>query len=323
MHKQYTTQLNTDNKYKVLAIVGPTASGKTQLAHHIALTLNSELINADAMMFYKYMSIGTAKPSQKDISKFSYHLIDFLHPNDCFSVNQFTSEAGNAVKEISIRGNLPILVGGSGQYIWSFLEGWKIPQVPPNPELRLDLEKEAREKGSQVLFDTLLKKAPQSAALIDKRNLRRVIRAIERAEAGITGDTQQRSASLPYDFTVLSIKTSRESLHKAVRQRVINMVNNGWIQEVTTLLNYHNVSLDSPSMKAIGYREIAQYINKQITLEQAIDATCISTHKLIRSQTNWFKATDPRIHWVDSNDTALEVVHTWLQATNYTRQPHC
>ena len=264
------------------------------------------------MLFYKNMNIGVAKPSSSDTGKVPHHLMSFLDGNEKFSIEQFCENARKTIKIISDSNRLPLIVGGSGQYVWSLLEGWRIPEVPPNPQLRESLFQEAKERGGGALFERLKLADPEQASITDSRNIRRVVRALERVEAGAIGNHRKRAHTPPYKFLIIGLRVERSILHQRVRQRIVQMLENGWLHEVRQVMMQHEALVKAQYTQAIGYREMASHLQGLITLEEAINATCKATHRLIRSQNNWFKETDQRIHWVTDYDAAARVVSEWL-----------
>lgn len=301
----------------VLVIIGATASGKTSLSLEAAKELNGEIINADSRLFYRGLDIGTAKPTADELALAPHHLISFLDPDQSFSLAEFLNSARLRIDEVTERGRLPIIVGGSGQYVWGLLEGWNVPAVEPNHELRAELEGLLEKEGIESLFKRLANMDPRTAASTDPRNHRRIIRAIERADSGAT---ESRSYSDPrYDSLTVGLRVERSELHRRIESRTDEMLAAGWVDEVKKLLA-SGMTSGNPSMSAIGYREIALSLKGEINLSEARRRTIVATNRLVRHQNNWFKATDPRIQWVDMNsgetDEALRIIKNWVQ-----RQP--
>ncbi len=288
---------------RLVAIVGATASGKSDAAVLLAQRFDGEIINADSRLFYRGMEIGTARPPQTVLELVPHHLVDFLDPNSRFNLAEFLTVARKLIDEIQHRGKLPILVGGTGQYVWGLLEGWQVPGIPPNESLREELEQELALNGVVSLFGRLEAQAPEVAAEIDRQNHRRVIRALERIASGY--DKQVRTAVDPgYKSVVVGLKVGRPELHLRVVNRIDAMLANGWLDEVKALID-DGVDLSSSALTAIGYREIAASLAGELTLDEARERTIRATNRLIRHQNNWFKQTDNRIHWVDVSDGDL------------------
>ncbi len=252
------------------------------------------------------MEIGTARPSEELLNSVPHHLIGFLKPDDPFSLAEFLAAATGTISEIRARDALPVLAGGTGQYVWGLLEGWQVPKIPPDAELRARLQSELDDSGVDALYLKLRDLDPAVAAATDGKNHRRVIRALERAIAGAAGD--QRTASDPgYDPLVIGLFVERSELHRRVAARIDRMLDSGWIDEVKKLIS-GGVDLASPAISAIGYREIAAHLAGEISLDEVRERTIHATNRLVRHQNNWFKQADPRINWIDVTEGDLERV---------------
>ena len=305
------------NLLGVVSVIGATATGKTSLGIEIAQRFNGEIVNADSRLFYRGMDIGTAKPDEAERLGITHHLVDILDPRQTYSLSEFLKDAGDAILKISGRGKLPILVGGSGQYIWGLLEGWEVPNIPPNPALREELEIQLRNEGLKALQARLYATGARSVEKVEILNPRRLIRAIERAV--VTGDAMggsSKSAEPPYDALVIGLSAPRDLLHARVERRVDGMFVAGWREEVERLME-RGVNRDMPSMSAIGYRQLIDHIEGRTDEAKTRAEILIGTHRLIGAQNNWFKAGDERISWlqitdVDHVDKAIELVSNWL-----------
>ena len=290
---------------KLAAIVGPTAVGKTTLAVALAERLRGEIINADSRQVYRHMDIGTSKPSDHDRRKSPHHLLDIRDPNDPFSLGEFLPLAESAISAVSGRGNRPFLVGGTGQYIWGLLEGWSVPEVPANLEIRRELEKEARDLGPQSLYRRLQNLDPVRAQNLDPRNLRRVIRALEIIQ--ITG---QKPSSLGArngrggEWLAIGLTMHRQKLYRRIDDRLDAMMDQGLLAEVKRLAEL-GYPLGEGPLNGPGYRELGEYLAGKLTLDEAVRRAKFATHRLVRRQYAWFKTTDPRIHWFDAEDEYL------------------
>ena len=292
----------------LVAIVGPTATGKSALALDLTETFGGEIINADSRQVYRYMDIGTAKPPPEDLDRVPHHLYDLIEPDDEFNLALYLERANAVVEDVQSRGKLPVLVGGSGLYVWGFLEGMTIPHVLPNPDLRARLESEASTLGSKALHDRLNAVDPDAASTIDFRNVRRIIRALEVFEISGTPFSKQVSRKrLDYPVHIIGLTAPRDLLHLRTDSRVESMIESGFIDEVSGLL-MRGYGLDLPAMSGVGYKQLGSYLNGESTLEEAVEKTKTETHRLIRHQAAWFKAGDPRIDWYDiSKDFANSV----------------
>ncbi len=307
-----------DDRIGVIAIVGATATGKTKLGVGLARQFNGEVVNADSRLFYRGMDIGTAKPTTDEMRGVPHHLIDFLEPSDSYSLSDFLAAANATINDIHGRDKLPIIVGGSGQYIWGLLEGWIVPSIPPNPSLRRELEAVFDAEGIAALQDRLRATSATGIDRVEMLNPRRLIRAIERAVA--TGDATggaSRAKVPPFDTLMIGLNAPREVLHERVDRRVDVMIAAGWIDEVDALRR-SGVERDLPSMSAIGYREIYDQIDAKVSIHDVREAIRIGNHRLIGAQNNWFKASDERINWFDMTqdgfaDEIDSLVGNWVR----------
>jgi len=291
---------------QVIAIVGPTAVGKSNLALALAQTLNAEIVNADSCQVYRYMDIGTAKPSLEDRTFVQHHLIDIVEPDETFSLALFHKLACHAIEDIQGRGRLALLVGGSGLYIWSVVEGWQLPQVPPDLDFRRRMENLAAREGPEVLYRQLDQVDPEAARKIDPRNIRRVIRALEVFEAKHIPYSQlQIKHPPPFDTFILGLTTDREELYQAIDIRVDEMLEAGLVEEVNSLTK-RGFGFDLPAMSSMGYRQIGHFIQGEIDLPTAVQQIKFDTHRFARHQYAWFRLKDPRIHWLDIRDDLEE-----------------
>ena len=292
----------------LVAIIGPTATGKSAIALALAETQSGEIVNADSRQVYRHMDIGTAKPPPEDLARVPHHLYDLIDPDEQFNLALYLESANTVVEDIQSRGKLPILVGGSGLYVWGLLEGMSIPHVPPNPDLRARLESEAATQGPRALHDRLRSVDPDAAASIDPRNVRRVIRALEVFEiSGIPFSKQVSKKGLEYPTLIIGLTAPRDLLHQRSDSRVDAMIEAGFVDEVRDLL-MRGYRLDLPSMSGVGYKQLGSYLSGESTLEEATEKTKTETHRLIRHQAAWFKPGDPRINWYDISENYIDSV---------------
>jgi len=286
----------------LVAVIGPTAAGKSQLALHLAQNFQGEIVNADSRQVYRYMDIGTAKPSHAELSLIRHHLVDLINPDESFSLAIYQRLAFEAIEDIQRRNELPLLVGGSGLYVWSVIEGWKIPPVPPNAEFRQGLEKRAKEKGGYALFQELQKVDPVAATTIMPGNLRRIIRALEIFQkTGRPVSELWQKQPPPYPILIIGLTMQRDNLYRRVDSRVDEMIKQGLVDEVKDLIA-KGYGLDLPSMSGIGYKQIARFIQGEMDLTTAIEHIKKETHRFARHQYAWFRPGDARIHWLNEYD---------------------
>ena len=286
-------------KPKLVVIVGPTAVGKTELSIQLARHFHGEIISADSRLFYRGMDIGTAKPSLAEMAGIPHHLIDVADPDQTWSLSLFQQQATQIALEITARGKLPFLVGGTGQYIRAVADGWTPPEVTPNPRLRDELEVIANQRGSEWLYDRLASIDPAAAANIDHRNVRRTIRALEVIfTTGHLFSTQRATSTSPFETLFIGLIRPRQQLYARVDARIEKMFADGLLAEVAALLA-KGFSPDLPSMSAIGYREAVAVLQGKMTQAEAIIEMKRITRVFVRRQANWFKPDDPRIHWFE------------------------
>jgi tRNA dimethylallyltransferase len=290
----------------VIAIVGPTAVGKSKLALQLAQHFSLEIISADSRQVYRYMDIGTNKPSLAEMASVPHHVIDVVDPDEDFGLATYHQLAFEALKAIQQKGKLPLLVGGSGLYVWSLIERWRIPEVPPDLEMRRRLESRAEQEDGQSLYRDLQNIDPAAAAKIDPRNTRRVVRALEIYYAtGQPPSQLQRKEKPELPVMVVGLTQERSQLYRRIDERVDRMIRRGLVEEVEQLFQKgYNPSF--PSMSGIGYRQISQFVRGEMTLPEAIDKIKHETHRLARHQYAWFRLSDSRIHWFDVSETKEE-----------------
>ena len=301
------------SKLPLILLVGPTAVGKTEIAIQLAERLNGEIVSADSRLFYRGMDIGTAKPTPAERARVPHHLIDVANPDETWSLTQFQQAAREAIADIHARGKLPFLVGGTGQYVRAVTQGWSPPQVKPDERLRAELEKMKEEKGKEWLYEKLKSLDPQAAEKMDLRNVRRTIRALEVIlTTGRKFSTQRGQSESPYQLVTVGLTRPREELYARVDARIESMFEAGLVGEVRGLLA-KGYSPDLPSMSGIGYREIVGVLNGLKTEEQAKVEIRSDTRIFVRRQANWFKESDPSIHWFCVNEATIEEVVKLLQ----------
>ncbi|MDP3879188.1 MAG: tRNA (adenosine(37)-N6)-dimethylallyltransferase MiaA [Dehalococcoidales bacterium] len=292
----------------LIAIVGPTATGKSHLAIRLAQDFNGEIVSADSRQIYRHMDIGTAKPDRREQSLIHHHLVDIIDIDEDFSLAQYQQLAYSAIEDIQRRGRLPLLVGGSGLYIRAVLEGWQIPHIPPDREFRRSLEEKAAAGGAGELYRELTEVDPVAAGKIDRRNVRRLIRALEVSRQADTPFSRLRDREPPpFKIMVIGLTANRSELYRRIDSRVDHMIEQGLVGEVKRLVEVgYDFSL--PAMSGIGYRQIGLYLRGELSLADAIQQTKFETHRFVRHQYGWFRLKDDRIHWFDiTKDNEAEI----------------
>jgi len=250
------------------------------------------------------MDIGTAKPTPEERALVPHHLIDIASPDENFSLAQYQQLALKAIGDIQQRDKLPIVVGGSGQYVWSVLEGWGVPQVAPDLEFRQSLEERSARGGEEELYDELASIDPLAAQRIDPRNVRRTIRALEVYQETETPFSQlQRKEAPPFSTFIIGLTADREELYRRIDLRVDRMIEQGLVEEVKRLVS-RGFNFNMPAMSGIGYRQIGHFLRGELTLPGAIQQIKFETHRLARQQYTWFQLQDTRIKWFDIQSTA-------------------
>lgn len=300
-------------KLPLVVTAGPTASGKTRLAIELAKLLNGEIVSADSMQIYKYMNIGSAKPTAEEQKEVKHHLIDFLEPDAVFSVADYTEMAHDVIGKLISEGKMPVMCGGTGLYINSVVNDITFGETDTNDDIRAELAKTAREKGNDALIEMLAEFDPVSAARLHPNNVRRVIRAIEFYK--VTGQTISSHQEMTkqtegrYNPVMFCIAWDRQKLYERINKRVDKMLEDGLLEEVKRLMEAgYTKALNS--MKAIGYKELIDYYNGETTLEEAVELIKQSSRRYAKRQLTWFRR-DKRIHWLNADgDVVREAYET-------------
>ena len=290
----------------LIVILGPTAVGKSEIAIQLAERLDGEIVSADSRLFYRGMDIGTAKPTEVERSRVPHHLIDVAGVDEVWNLAVFQEAAQKTIAEIQAREHLPFLVGGTGQYVHAVTEAWDLPKQAPDPRLRTVLEAWGRALGEDEIHHRLSIVDTQAAAVIEPRNLRRTVRALEVIfRTGKRFSDQRRRGISPYKLLLLGLTRPRVELYVRIDARIQAMLDAGFVEEVRDLLG-RGYTLDLPGMSAIGYRQIAAYIQGQITLDEVVAQIKRITRQFVRRQANWFKLDDPHIHWFQVGAVTVE-----------------
>ena len=310
----------TSKKLPLVLIVGPTAVGKTELAIQLAERLDGEIVSADSRLFYRGMDIGTAKPSPEEMARVPHHLIDIANPDGILSLAVFQRLAREAITDIHSRNKLPLLVGGTGQYVRAVAQEWNPPEVKPDEGLRIELEKQKEQHGVYWLHDKLRSLDPEAAEKIDARNYRRTIRALEVIlTTGSKFSEQRGQGESPYHLITIGLLRTRKELYERVDQRIEAMFASGFVEEVEGLLA-KGYSPTLPSMSAIGYRQCIRVIQGEITEEQAKAEIRRATRIFVRKQANWFKESDTEIKWFKVEERIVNRIGSYLKGAIGSRQ---
>jgi len=303
----------------LLAIVGPTAVGKTQLSIEVARALDAEILSADSRLLYRGMNIGTAKPSLAEREMVPHHLIDVADPDQTWSLTTYKAAALDVISDLHARQKLPILVGGTGQYLTALIEGWNPPPRPDDDRLREELQTLAETHGHEALHARLVEVDPESAQRIQSTNVRRVVRALEITQLTGKPASEQRDKVLPtFRSLCIGLRRPRHELYQRIDQRLEQMLEAGFVAEVKGLLA-KGYSPDTPSMSAIGYKQIGQYLQGDMDLEDALQQIRKKTRLYVRRQDTWFRKQLSEIHWVDVrpgvSHTLLDLTRSWLASS--------
>ena len=294
--------MDAEAKIPLVVVAGPTASGKTEAAIRICQWFDGEVVSADSMQIYKYLSVGTAKPDEAEKEGIPHHMMDFLEPSQPFSVAEYVQKAKESIADIHSRGKLPVVVGGTGLYIDSLVSNIQFSESDNDPELREQLQHYAAEKGNEALWQLLNEKDPEAAANIHPNNVGRVIRAIEMIEMTGKTKTQQleesRREPSPYDVLYLAINyRDRQTLYDRINLRVHIMLEHG-LEEARWLMEH---GYAPTAAQAIGYKEMFGYLQGEETLEQAIEKIQQGSRRYAKRQITWFRRNE-NVHWLYPDD---------------------
>jgi tRNA dimethylallyltransferase len=297
----------------IIAVVGPTASGKTAWGMGLAEAFGGEIVGADSRQIYRKLEIGTAKPTAEARARVRHHCIDQIEPSERYHLGQFRRDATAALTEIRARDRRPIVVGGTGQYVWALLEGWDVPEVAPDAAFRRAMEERAATEGAATLHAELAAIDAAAAAAILPNNVRRVIRALEVHRATGRPISTWHATRDPLAAVIVGPRVAREVLDERIDDRVRAMFAAGLVAETEALLAA-GLAPDAPGLESIGYREVVRHLSGECSLEAAMEGTQQSTRRLARRQGAWFRADDERIRWCDTLEEARSVVEAGLSA---------
>ena len=290
-------------KQKVIVICGPTASGKTKLSIEIAKKINGEIISADSMQIYKDMTIGTAKPTPEEMQGIKHYLIDFVLPNQRYSVADYNKDALKAIDEIIKKGKTPIVVGGTGLYVNSLIYGIEYSDIEVDIEYREKLEKIAKLEGIERLYEMAKEIDPEAIKNISKNDQKRICRILEIYHTTGKNKTEQEKESRKngpkYQYLLYGITMDREKLYDRINKRVDIMINDGLIEEVQNIVKKYD---EFPTaMKGLGYKEVVEYLNGITTKEEMIEKIKMETRRYAKRQLTWFKKCE-NIKWINGLD---------------------
>lgn len=284
-------------------ILGPTASGKTKLSLVLAKELNCEIISADSRQIYRGLEIGADAISPQEQADIPHHLLTFLDPNQFYTLADYMKDAGKVINDIQKRQKIPMLVGGTGLYISSITEGYQMQKVAPDFGLRYRLQNEYEQHGAEYLYQQLQKLDPEAAAKIHPHNIRYVIRALE-VNHLTKQNRQSTKGKSPYDVIYIGLDWPRDVLYERVNLRVHKQIKRGLVEEVKNLLAH--LKPDSPAYSSLGFKEIAEYLKGNISLEEAIELVKKNTRNYAKRQLTWFRK-NKDILWLDGAATEKEL----------------
>ena len=291
------------NKPKVIVICGPTASGKTALSIELAQKINGEIISSDSMQIYKDMYIGTAKPTKEEMQNIKHYLIDFVEPNQRYSVAEFKKDAEKAIEEILQKGKTPIVVGGTGLYVDSLIYGIEYQDIEFDEKYRKQLEERVEKEGLETLYNEAKNIDSQAVEKISTNDQKRILRILEIYKATGKNKTEQeiesRKNGVKYDYKVFAINIDREKLYERINKRVDIMIESGLVEEVESLLKKYN---EFPTaMQGLGYKEVVEYLQGKLSKEEMIEKIKRETRRYAKRQLTWFRKNKQTI-WIQPHD---------------------
>lgn len=308
----------SDKDRNIIAVAGPTAAGKTEFAIQIAKAIDGEVVSCDSMQLYKYMDIGSAKPTPEQMAEVPHHLVDLIDPRDEFSVAKYQKLAKDAIDDIFIRGKMPVICGGTGLYLESLVYDLDFAAEPGDASVRDKYYNIAEEEGPEALFEILKEKDPEAASRIHPHNIKRVVRALEAFDSGkpVEDINTMPQKTKDYGVTLIGIARDREELYDRINRRVDALMDAGLLDEVKMLTDM-GLTFDDISMKGIGYKELIGYLNGEYDLDEAVRLIKRNTRHFAKRQMTWFRRYDDmkwfNVSEYDSEHECLEDVLTWLQ----------
>ena len=295
----------TEIKPKLIMLVGPTASGKTGLAIQLAQTLDTEIISADSRYLYRQLNIGVSKPTPVELAQVRHHLINCADLDQPWSIGEYKAEAENLIHSLNDIGKIPLLTGGTGQYIRAIRQNWHIPELEADDRMRMVLEAIGETIGFDKLYENLQVLDPEAAGFIDYHNHRRTVRALEVIfKTGVRFSQIRSKDTPPFDSLIIGLEWQRIELYQRIDARIEQMLTEGFLEEVRDLVE-HGYREALQKMGVIGYNELIAFLDGKINLEEALILIKRNTRKYVRRQANWFKPSDPEIHWLNAQDPAI------------------
>ena len=303
-------------KPKVIVICGPTASGKTALGVELAKRINGEVVSCDSMQIYKDMTIGTAKPVEEEMQGIKHYLIDYVSPEERYSVANYKKDAKRAIKEILEKGKTPIVVGGTGLYIDSLIYEIEYNDIKLDEKYRNELEKIADEQGLENLYNQAKKIDPDAIIKISPNDKKRILRILEIYHATGKNKTEQEAKSrkeVEYDYKVFAISWDREKLYERINKRVDIMINQGLIEEVENIRKKYNKF--PTAMQGLGYKEVVDYLDGKYSKEEMIEKIKMETRRYAKRQMTWFRKNKQTI-WLDGQTDVQNNIDIILEGIN-------
>lgn len=307
-------------KQQVIVIVGPTASGKTALSIELAKKINGEIISCDSMQIYKYMDIGTAKITKEEMQGIKHYLIDYIEPNERYSVSQFKIDAEKAIEEILSKGKKPIIVGGTGLYVDSLIYGIEYADMEFDEEYRKKLELISESEGLEFLYDKAKQIDPEAMKKISINDKKRIFRVLEIYKA--TGKTkteleiESRKKGVKYDYNVFALDMDREKLYERINKRVDKMLEDGLVNEVKKI----NEKYDSfpTAMQGLGYKEVVEYLDNKVSYEEMVEKIKSETRHYAKRQLTWFRKNKENI-WLNAEEDIQNNIKIILEVCSGSR----
>ena len=304
-------------KPKVIVICGPTASGKTALSIELAKKINGEIVSADSMQIYKDMNIGSAKVTNEEMQGIKHYMIDYVSPDERFSVADYKTNAKNAIEEIIKKGKTPIVVGGTGLYIDALIYEIEYKDIKIDENYRKELQKIEKNQGLEVLYKKALEIDPKAMEKISQNDSKRIMRVLEIYKATGKNKTEQEAESrlkeIPYDYKVFALTMDREKLYERINKRVDIMIENGLIDEVKNLLEKY--SEFPTAMQGLGYKEVRDYLQEKITKDEMIEKIKQESRRYAKRQLTWFRKNKQTI-WLNSLEKIDDNINIILEASN-------